>query len=125
MEWKGNVDCVDELSLIKSAKEILQYLSSVEYMNNHFIDSTDKNEVTAKETLDFYLNNTKSTKEGLFVFSTVSELSVLQAVESVKSSICGHDFISFQMLKLCCLYIIPVLSHTVNCPTFLFCEKMQ
>lgn len=50
----------------------------MEYINNHCV--VDKQ---AAGTLDFYLTTRKWNTDKLFVFSTVSGLSVLQAIERI------------------------------------------
>lgn len=93
------------------AGRICGYVSSVEYINNHFVSN---NGVAGNKTLNFYLNNTNGNTDGLFLLSTISEFSVVQVIESVKSNACGHDLINIQMLKLCGPYTVPFLTHTIS-----------
>lgn len=104
--WKH----LEFLELNKKRKtNIPEHLADVNLINNFFIDSIQKPNLT-------FSHNTKtnSNTPNLFKFSTVSENEITVIISSIKTPAMGADNINIKMINLCCPYIIPYITDIIN-----------
>lgn len=66
------------------------------------------------ETINFYSNNVKS-RVNEFHFKLITHENVKDILFSVKTNAMGADGINIKMILLSCPYIVPFLTHIINC----------
>ena len=100
----------------KRNTEVPQNLSNVNEINDYFLNSTKMlNTGNIQETKAHYLNNLKINFENKFEFILTTNENVLKIIQSMTSDALGHDNINLTMLKYCCPFIIPFVTHIINC----------
>lgn len=90
-------------------------LQNAEEINNFFLNSVPQNTNNNKHGLiQFYESNTKNNVIDNFRFSPVDDELVGKIINSLHSKATGDDGIDIAFIKLCCPYIIPIVTHLVN-----------
>nr|CAI5845041.1 unnamed protein product [Callosobruchus analis] len=90
-------------------------LGDPEDINAYFIDSVDNLGCQTDPELVQHFNDNKFSDNLQCNIDVVSEIQVLEAVDSIKSNSAGSDGITLNMLKMCLPYISPYLTHIYNC----------
>lgn len=107
--WKK----ITQLDVRNSKKiEIPAHLADVNNINNFFINSIPV--VNGQSSKPLKLDVKDDEKRLHFQFKIVDEDIVGKTISGIKSNALGHDGINIMMLKLCCPYIIPYVTHIIN-----------
>lgn len=99
--------------LNKKQNLIPAHLKNLNKINSHFVNAANSNVLPKPDLLDFYKNNKKINHE--FQFSEVAEEMISNIILKMKSTAVGSDNINSTFLILCCPFIIPYLTHLINC----------
>lgn len=67
-----------------------------------------------RNILSFYNYNTFNNISNSFKFSVVTDDLIYKFLHEIKTHAVGSDGISIQFLKICCPYIVPILTHIIN-----------
>lgn len=88
-------------------------LSNPDAINSHFIDSVPVvDNVSFHELIQEYRDSRRTREE--FSFAPVSEDTVFQLILSQKSKSVGLDGLSSEILRLCCPFLLPYITHIIN-----------
>lgn len=99
----------------KATSEIPESLQNPDEINNFFINSVPTYQNNHKSDLtNFYNNNTRNNIDNDFCFKPVSEDFTNKIISGISSNAVGNDGFSIKFIKLCCPYIVPVITHIVN-----------
>lgn len=90
------------------------HLKNPNMINDYFINSIPKSDYNNNHLIDYYSNHTFGNIPANFDFTLVNEDTILQIMSQIKSNAMGSDSINLMMLKYCCPYIIPYITHIVN-----------
>ena len=90
------------------------HLGTVDEINNFFLDSLPDTPRDA-ETFAGYVNNLLPELKSTLAFETVDESCVLRIILSMKSGAVGADGIGVYVLRLCVPFLLPYVTHVINC----------
>lgn len=99
----------------KKNSDIPLDIGDADDINNFFVNSV-KNpaNANAQDAIDFYTQNFKLPFGDKFKLTTVTDKEILQIISSISSDAMGFDNINTTMLKFCCPYILPFITHIIN-----------
>lgn len=97
--------------LPEKTKDIPENIKNVTEINNFFINSIPVIQ-PPEQLLGFYKNNCIVNSE--FSFMEINDLFVYETICSIKSNATGCDELNIKLIKLCCPFIIPYITHVVN-----------
>lgn len=98
----------------RNSPEIPDHLNDLEAINRYFVQSTFSNLVPNQDIINNLLEDSDNFARE-FDFTTVDENEILKALSSIKSTAVGSDGIGIHMLQYCCPFIIPFITHIINC----------
>lgn len=96
----------------KNKNVIPENLNNVDKINDYFASVYNKS-VDTQVTVNSF-RDSKFSDSFHFTFRMASVDEVTKALLSIKSQACGCDLISPQMLRLCCPFIAPYVTHIIN-----------
>lgn len=96
----------------EKSRVIPNHLADVNALNKFFVDSDPGS--PDDELLNSYSNSPRLTADG-FVFSPVTRDTVSKIIMNLKSGATGCDEININILQLCCPFLIPHITHIINC----------
>lgn len=104
------------MNVIDSKKtfELPDELCDANKINSYFINSLQNLNTVDDETVNFYNNNVKS-RVNEFNFTLTSYETVKNILFSIKTNAAGVDGINIKMILLSCPYLVPFLTHIINC----------
>lgn len=112
--WK-DLDNMNIYSSRKKNRNLPPNLSNVNEINNFFINSVKKlASGNVQGTEKFYTEHLKYNNNVKFSFSLVNNEDILEIIKSLTSNAVGYDGISLNMLKYCCPYVLPFITHIIN-----------
>lgn len=94
--------------------DLPSHLKDPNIINNHFIDSVPKSNYNNSHLIDYYKNNTLKDMPASFDFSLVNDNTITDILYKIRTHAMGADGINLVMLKYCCPYVIPYITHIVN-----------
>lgn len=94
--------------------EIPESLKKPNEINNFFRNSIPITSIDHKDIIEHYTNNIKESVTSAFHFQQVSEIDVLNTIIHIKSNAVGTDGLTIGVIKLCCPFILPYLTHVIN-----------
>ena len=107
--WKD----LELINLKKKSGDIPQSLADPNKINDYYINGVPRlnpNEAQIAE----YLNNRKLGVD-TFYFQMVTDFDVTKILNNIKSTATGTDGLNINLLLLACPYIVPFITHIVNC----------
>lgn len=64
--------------------------------------------------IDYYLHNTFKNIRSNYNFTLVNDSDVIKIIKNIKTNAMGTDGINNVMLKYCCPFVIPFITHIIN-----------
>lgn len=99
----------------KNKNDIPPHLQNVDDINKFFINAIPKsNNLNKNKLLQFYNSNTKNNLPNTFNFKQIDDDTVLKILNKITSNAEGSDMLSIRFIKLCCPYILPLITHLIN-----------
>lgn len=111
--WKE----LDNLSIYSKKKkgDIPSDIGNADDINKFFINSVrNLSNTNVQDMINFYSQHFKSSFGDKLVFTAVNEIDILSIINSITSDALGSDKINITMLKYCCPYILPFITHIMN-----------
>lgn len=100
------------LGIKNNHREIPLVLQNADALNDYYVNSISA-VPTDNSVVDLYLGSVLVTGEG-FCFDFVSQEDVCEIICRLKSKAVGCDGISVNLIKMCCPYILPFVTHVIN-----------
>lgn len=94
--------------------ELPAHLSKPDEINNYFLDSITGINNNNDNTLNYYRNNTFSDTIVPMEFTLVDCDIITGILDQIKSNAKGSDELTIQMIKFCCPYLVPYITHIIN-----------
>lgn len=94
---------------------IPEALCDANQINKYFIDSANLHFQSNFDELRFYNETTKAHIDNKFQFSLITADIVFKTLNEIKTTAAGCDNINVTLLKYCCPYILPIITHIINC----------
>lgn len=101
------------LNIKKRSPALPACLRDPNVINNYFIESIPSSSST-DELLNYYKSSTWKNFTPNFEFELVNDTIILQIINGIATDAVGADGISSKMLKLCCPFVVPFISHIIN-----------
>lgn len=98
----------------KQSSEIPEDLKKPDELIKFFTEAVNVPLSVDSSTLNLYKSNVSDCTIAPFCFAEVDEITVLKAITGIKSGSEGVDGISIYILKLCCPFILPFITHIIN-----------
>lgn len=99
----------------KNSPEIPISLNDVNTINNFFRESLPHT-VSDNNLISFYLSNSLlDNDEDRFHFQHVDVNFVQSIINKISTNATGHDGLNISILRSCCPYIVPFITHIINC----------
>lgn len=108
--WKT----LNQSVLNKRNSSIPQHFSDPDLLNTHFVNSSHSPYQPSQDTINFYNNNRHKSFISQFDFELVLESEIHKIIFSLRSNAVGVDNISAAMIKYCCPFILPYVTHVIN-----------
>lgn len=119
-DTKGTWKLLRRMNIVSPrVSQIPDNLYNANDVNDYFLKSVQdlKNKCNASHKnslLNFYKHNTVNGIHADFSFSRVSDELVGGVIDRIKSRATGLDNIGITLVKLCCPYILPIITHIIN-----------
>nr|CAI5845396.1 unnamed protein product [Callosobruchus analis] len=94
--------------------EIPDTLHDVNFLNKYYINSVPKSNISVMNTVNQYMSRNASQLYDQFNFQLIDDIITLRHLTSIKSNSVGFDGIEIKFLKLCCPFLLPILTHIIN-----------
>nr|CAH7729994.1 unnamed protein product [Callosobruchus chinensis] len=96
--------------------EIPDTLNDVNDLNEYYINSVPKSNLSLNNTVNQYTRMSRNTPRLYddFNFQLIDDLITLRHLTSIKSNSVGFDGIEIKFLKLCCPFLLPIITHIIN-----------
>lgn len=101
------------INMGKKTNDIPESLADPNKINDYYINGVPKLKPSEAQIAQ-YLNNNRPGVE-IFNFQMVTEIEVSRILSKIKSTATGVDGLGINLLKLACPYIVPFVTHIVNC----------
>lgn len=99
--------------LNKKSNTIPEILKKPDELNIYFTQATQGVVPPQAEIIEYYENN--SHNHNSFMFNAVSDEVISGIILNLKSKAFGSDNLNITLIIMCCPFIIPFITHIVNC----------